>query len=113
MLLLGSPGFAWNNGHTGNFNTDTAAECSSSPHATHDWIADHALALLPDAEKAWLLPFEAVYLLGTEAPDFKSIPAACQTPHSGYVDRTLGHSVEWPATGPNMVKGRATQRSSV
>jgi len=70
-----------------------------------------ALAVLPDAEKAWLMPFKTVYLLGTEAPDFKHIPTACQTPHPGYDDRHQGHSVEWPATGSNMVKDRAAVRA--
>jgi hypothetical protein len=39
VLLLTSPGLAWNNGQPGNANTDTAAECSNPPYATHDWVA--------------------------------------------------------------------------
>jgi hypothetical protein len=112
VLLLVSPGLAWNNGQSGNANTDTAAECSNPPYATHDWVAEHALMLLPQAERDWLMPpHRAVYLLGTEAPDFKLIPTACQTPNRGYDDRSLGHSVEWPATGSNMTKDRAAQRA--
>jgi hypothetical protein len=30
--------------------------------------------LLPQAEREWLMPFKSVYLIGTEAPDFKLIP---------------------------------------
>ena len=46
---------AWNNGPSGNAATNQASECANPPYATHDWIADHAVDLLPDAEKAWLL----------------------------------------------------------
>jgi hypothetical protein len=102
---------AWNNGQSGNANTDTAAECSNPPYATHDWIAEQALMLLPQAERDRLMPFKAVYQVGTEAPDFKHIRTACQTPHPGYDGRSQGHSVEWPATGSNMVKDRAAQRA--
>jgi hypothetical protein len=38
--LLASPSSAWNNGQSGNSNTNTAAECGNPPYATHDWIAD-------------------------------------------------------------------------
>lgn len=88
---------AWNNGQSGNTGTNTSAECGNPPYATHDWIADHALALLPAEEKAWLEPHRAVYLIGTEAPDNKAIAAACGTPHRGYDDRSKGHSVKWDA----------------
>lgn len=110
-VLFAPPGLAWNNGQSGNANTDTAAECNNPPYATHDWVADQALALLPDAEKAWLVPLKSVYLLGTEAPDFKGIPTACQTPNRGYDDRSQGHSVEWEANWAKMTKDRAAQRA--
>jgi hypothetical protein len=70
VLLLPQPGPAWNNGQSGNANTDTAAECSNPPYATHDRIAEQALMLLPQAEREWLMPFKTAYLIGTEAPDF-------------------------------------------
>jgi hypothetical protein len=111
VLLLDQPGLAWNNGQSGNANTDTAAECSNPPYATHDWIAEQALMLLPQAEREWLMPFKTVYLIGTEAPDFKLIPTACQMPHRGYDDRSQGHSVEWASDGSHMVKDRAAQRA--
>ena len=70
LLLPTSSALAWKNGQDGNADTDKVAECSSPPpYSAHDWIADHALAMLPDAEKAWLLPHKTLYLLGTEAPD--------------------------------------------
>jgi hypothetical protein len=37
----------WNNGPAGNASTDTVAECTAPPYSTHDWVADHAVALLP------------------------------------------------------------------
>jgi hypothetical protein len=67
--------------------------------------------LLPQAERDWLMPFKAVYLIGTEAPDFKHIPTACQTPHPGYDDRSSGHSVEWASDSSHMVNDRAAKRA--
>jgi hypothetical protein len=81
---------AWNNGQSGNTTTNAASECSNPPYATHDWVADHALARVPDAEKAWLIPHKAIYLLGTEAPDNRTIAVACNTPNRGYDDRSAG-----------------------
>jgi hypothetical protein len=80
---------AWNNGQSGNTGTDKKAECSNPPYATHDWIADHALDLLPADEKAWLVPHRNLYLVGTEAPDHEGIPASCGAPNIGYDDRRL------------------------
>lgn len=102
---------AWSNGPSGNTATSTAAECAAPPYATHDWIADHARALLPAAERAWLDPHRAVYLIGTEAPDNDGIAAACGTPHRGYDDRIRGHSVEWNADWSALVKDRAAVRA--
>lgn len=102
---------AWSNGPSGNAGTNAAAECSAPPYATHDWIADHARALLPAAERAWLDPHRAAYLIGTEAPDNRNIAASCGTPHRGYDDRGQGHSVEWDATWSTMVVDRAAVRA--
>lgn len=111
VLLLTSPALAWTNGQRGNANTDTTAECSNPPYATHDWVAEQALMLLPEVERDWLMSFKAVYLIGTEAPDFKHIPTTCQTPHRGYDDRSKGHSVQWASDDSHMVKDRAAQRA--
>ncbi|MGH7569472.1 MAG: zinc dependent phospholipase C family protein [Gemmatimonadales bacterium] len=102
---------AWNNGPSGNTATSTTAECTAPPYATHDWIADHARALLPAAERAWLDPHRAVYLIGTEAPDNNEIAPACGTPHRGYDDRSRGHSVEWNADWSALIKDRAAVRA--
>jgi hypothetical protein len=100
---------AWSNGGA----TDEPSECANPPYGAHDWVADHALALLPDAEKAWLLPHKTLYLLGTEAPDNKKIPDECGAPNSGYDDRRLGHSVEWQGDWSGFVDGkdRAARRA--
>jgi hypothetical protein len=102
---------AWSNGQSGNAGTDTAAECSNPPYATHDWIAEHALDLLPDAEKAWLTPHRAIYLIGTEAPDNDHIAAACGTPNHGYDDRSQGHSITWDTAWTSMTVTRAAVRA--
>jgi hypothetical protein len=100
---------AWNNGGS----TDQVAECSDPPYATHDWVAEHALMLLPEPERAWLMPHKVLYLLGTEAPDNKTIPTECGGPHSGYDDRLRGHSVEWKGDWSDFVakKDRAARRA--
>ena len=101
----------WNNGPAGNAATDQASECAAPAYATHDWIADHALDFLPDAEKAWLLPHRALYLTGTEAPDNDDIAAACGAPHTGYDDRRRGHSVDWDDAHTEMFVTRAAARA--
>lgn len=120
VLLLPAAALAWKNGQDGNARTDTPAECGNPAYSTHDWIADQALALLPDNEKAWILPHRNTYLIGTEAPDNKTIPAICNTTHRGYDDRSKGHSVEWKAdfsgfvasdSQPTGLKDRAARRA--
>ena len=111
VLLVSPTVHGWSNGPNGNATTDELEECGSPPYATHDWIADHALALLPDDEQVWLLPDIASFLLGTEAPDNDDIPEACNAPHTGYDDRRLGHSVEWNADWTKMVRDRAAVRA--
>ena len=109
-LLVAVP-HAGNEGPAGNASTNLDSECSSPPYATHDWIADHALDILPDDEKAWLVPPKTLYLLGTEAPDSRNIPASCGAPNTGYDDRSSGHSVEWNDDATEMVKDRAAVRA--
>ena len=53
---------AWSNG---GFSQDP----SNPDYGTHDWIAEHALDWLPEAEKQYLLNNIATYLYGTELPD--------------------------------------------
>ena len=101
---------AWGNGPAGNATTNEPSECASPPYATHDWIADHALALLPTEEGSWLRAHEAMYLLGTEAPDNNDIPDECGAPNNGYDDRFYGHSVDWNDSHSVMFGTRAAAR---
>jgi len=102
---------AWSNGPSGNTVTSTAGQCTAPPYATHDWIADQAVTLIPQEERAWLGPHRAAYLIGTEAPDNRNIAAACGMPHRGYDDRSQGHSVEWSADWSTMIHDRAAVRA--
>ena len=113
LIALGmtSTVVAWNNGPKGNTATNSKAECFSIPYGTHDWIADHAVDLLPQFQKNWMLAHRAVYLLGTEAPDHKLLPLSCGIPHRGYDDRSQDHSVEWNATATRMINDRAAVRA--
>jgi len=102
---------AWSNGPSGNTTTNTPSECTNPPYGTHDWIADHALSMLPDKEKAWLQEYKVYYLLGTEAPDNNKIPKECGVPNQGYDDRNKGHSVEWSDDWSKMLNDRAAVRA--
>ena len=104
LVQLPANGFALNNRQDGMASTDIPFECSNPPYSTHDWVADHALALLPDDEKAWIIPHKAMYLLGTEAPTKKGIPDQCDSPNHGYDDWRYGHSVEWKVDGSGFAK---------
>ena len=96
ILCLPEVALSWKNGPSGDAATDEDhPDCDVVPFSTHDWIPDHALALLPAEESAWLRPHKKLYLLGSEAPDNNNIPDACGAPHNGYDDRRAGHSVEW------------------
>lgn len=96
MFLFVEYGYPWNNGPSGDTITDDShPSCGDVPYSTHDWIADHARALLPDDEREWLDNSKKMYLLGTEAPDNDNIPDSCHAPNNGYDDRRKGHSVTW------------------
>ena len=88
--------FPWNNGPSGDAATDEDhPDCQNIPYSTHDWIADHARAFLPQGERKWLDDNLKLYLLGTEAPDNNKIPDTCKAPNNGYDDRRRSHSVKW------------------
>jgi hypothetical protein len=88
--------YSWNNGPSGDASTDEDhPSCENIPYSTHDWVADHARALLPEEERQWLDDNKKLYLLGTEAPDNREIPDSCNAPNNGYDDRSSGHSVKW------------------
>lgn len=100
---------AWQNGQSGNAQTDLPEECASPPYSTHDWVADHALALMPG--NYWQNEYKTMYLLGTESPDNKKISTACGAPNTGYDDRSKGHSVQWDKDCNCMINDRAATRA--
>ena len=53
---------AWSNG---GYSSDP----SNPDYGTHDWIAQHAMDWLPNAEKQYITDNLATYLYGTELPD--------------------------------------------
>ncbi|HVO37037.1 MAG TPA: zinc dependent phospholipase C family protein, partial [Candidatus Acidoferrum sp.] len=57
----------WSNG---GFSSDP----SNPDYGTHDWIAQHALDWLPQAEKQFIVANLNVYLYGTELPDNGQAP---------------------------------------
>lgn len=65
-LLLFSPpptaSYAWGNG---GYSSDP----SNPDYGTHDWVAEHALEMLPSAKRQWLADNLKAYLYGTELPD--------------------------------------------
>ena len=101
-LLMGtaSPAQAWKNGPPENKVSTNAADCQSPPYATHDWIADQAVNLLPREVRLWLTPFRRLLLIGTEAPDYEKIYGACGTPNRGYNDTGQGrHDLRFDDAG--------------
>ena len=86
-----APAAAWKNGPPEHKVTTRPEDCAHPPYSTHDWIADHARALLPARERAWLDPWRNLLLIGTEAPDYRKITAVCGTPNRGYGDTGHGH----------------------
>lgn len=99
LLAASSAAHAWKNGPPDNKVTNSAADCQSPPYSTHDWIADHARALLAVHERAWLDPHRRLYLIGTEAPDYGEIQEGCGTPHRGYNDTGGGrHDLRFDAS---------------
>ncbi|MEP0339169.1 MAG: zinc dependent phospholipase C family protein [Alphaproteobacteria bacterium] len=98
--LTATPAQAWKNGPPDNKVTNSAADCLAPPYSTHDWIADHARALLPSTARAWLDPHRVLMLIGTEAPDYAKIEAFCGAPNRGYNDTGQGrHDLRFDANG--------------
>ncbi len=60
----------WFNGTYKNSEVwDYSTNYSQPNYGTHDWIADHAMHLLPESERGWIENNYDAFLLGTEAPD--------------------------------------------
>ncbi|MHC1591157.1 MAG: Loki-CTERM sorting domain-containing protein [Candidatus Helarchaeales archaeon] len=83
-LMVIVPGFAWNNGDPGDYYYGVR-------FGSHDWIADHAMNMLPSEDRSW---YDGIYrtyfLIGTEAPDNSSIDIGDGL--VGYGDTGLHHN---------------------
>ena len=73
--------YAWENG-------DTESSAMNPSYGTHDWIAAHALNMLPAKHKDFLNKYLKLYLYGTEFPDRS---AASWGGISGYGDKATHH----------------------
>ncbi len=105
------PAQAWKNGPPDNKITNSTADCMAPPYSTHDWIADHARALLPATARAWLDPHRVLMLIGTEAPDYANIPMDCGVPNRGYNDTGKGrHDLRFN-TGGGVTRDLPAQRA--
>jgi len=95
-LLFAVPAAAWKNGPPHNKITNKVADCADPPYSTHDWIAEHAMMMLPEEERRWIEPHRLLYRIGTEAPDYDLIEPACGAPNRGYRDTGKGrHDLRW------------------
>jgi len=92
LLIPLDSAFAWKNGLYAY--SDTAYDYSTD-YGTHDWVAEAALEALIAAQSStwsWLNAREAIYLLGTEAPDNSGISITLDgTAVSGMGDTTWHH----------------------
>lgn len=81
-LGMGNTVVAWSNG---GYSSDP----NNPDYGTHDWIADHAMNLLPSNESGWLIGNKSAFLYGTEAPDDSG---ASFQGHNGYGDTSNHHN---------------------
>ena len=95
LLASLSPALCWSNG---GYSADT----SHPDYGTHDWIAQHALDLLPAGEKQYITDNLAAYLYGTELPDRPST--------QGGIGDTTKHHVYYSAVGV-LVDNASAQRA--
>lgn len=95
----GKTAVAWSNGgYSSNPN--------NPDYGTHDWIADHAMNLLPSNESGWLVNNRNAFLYGTEAPDNTN---ALFQGRKGYGDTTHHHNYY---SGTTCTDSSAAQRAS-
>lgn len=76
---------AWSNG-------GDSADITHPDYGTHDWIAEHALNMLPASERQFISDQLSWFLYGTELPDNKNTP-------SGIGDASAKHHIYFFANG--------------
>lgn len=86
----------WNGRYQNNDIWDYTTDLSHANYGTHDWIADHAMHLLPSYERAWIQNHLNTFFLGTEAPDNASLDYLGA--NTGYGDFSR-HVVTYGANG--------------
>ncbi len=96
---LGKTTVAWSNG---GYSSDP----NNLDYGTHDWIAEHAVNLLPSNESGWLTNNRMAFLYGTEAPD--NSQASFQG-RKGYGDTWDHHNYY---SGTTCTDSSASQRAS-
>ncbi|WXG44961.1 MAG: zinc dependent phospholipase C family protein [Promethearchaeati archaeon SRVP18_Atabeyarchaeia-1] len=82
VLISGHNAMAWSNG---GYSSDP----NNPDYGSHDWIAEHAIMLLPANESGWLSQNKNAFIYGTEAPDNGN---ALFEGHNGYGDTTHHHN---------------------
>jgi hypothetical protein len=97
-LALVAPAVCWSNG-------GYSADPVHPDYGTHDWIAEHALDYLPQAEKQYITDNLAAYLYGTELPDR---PAS-----QGGIGDTTKHHVYYSASGVLTDNASATRAQTL
>lgn len=98
----------WFNGsYQNNEIWDYSTNFSSPNYGTHDWIADHAMNLLPSYERIWIQKNYNAFLLGTEAPDNASLDYLGT--NTGYGDFSQ-HVVNYGSSG-NVTNDAAARRA--
>ncbi len=92
ICMLAQSGAAWKNG---SYAYNSSSYSYSTDYGTHDWVADAALNALHAADATnwqWLVDREAIFLVGTEAPDNSGVSMTLDgTSVSGFGDTASHH----------------------
>ena len=99
VCMLPVPVLGWSNG-------GYSADFENPDYGTHDWIAEHAMNMLPETQKSYLELYFNAYLLGTEAPDNAGLNYKT---YEDYGDTTKHHNY-YDLTG-NIIEDDAAERA--
>lgn len=99
----------WFNGtYQNNEIWDYTTDLTHPNYGTHDWIANHAMNMLPSYERTWIQNNFNAFLLGTEAPDNAGLDYLGT--NTGYGD-FANHVVHFSSDG-SVTNDAAAQRAS-
>lgn len=101
--IISIPVLAWENG-------DSSDIYYGVRFGSHDWIADHAMNMLPANNRTWYTgKYRTYFLTGTEAPDNSGIDLGGGL--TGYGDKVLHHNYYLPDhSGTNASEDDASVR---